>query len=370
LKADRAPNGQPLPTIFHTAAISTGNSGGPLLDACGRVIGVNTWAAAGRVAQDGSVSLAVGQNVASQASTLIVQLRANSTPFTPDESPCVTAGQAARAEADVQLAEAEAALAQLKKEQAALAAEREANAKFAQSAAALGGWVGVIVSLAAALGGAYLVRRNHPSRGPGSLVRDILSGPAAIPIGALAAVSIGAGAASALLFANLNAFRADVAATSPASGQSSLDRSGASAPPGALAGDPGRGGGVTVACVGVSGSQSNLSFALDEQRQCVNRRTFYARTRDGLERLIVHARDAAVTRNFISADRRTFTQTEFPISVADWEAWKRASSSMPACPAQADGVQQAEKALAEFARAAPALPTIGVRSVQWLCQKP
>lgn len=32
-----------LPTIAHSAAISAGNSGGPLVDGCGRVVGVNTF---------------------------------------------------------------------------------------------------------------------------------------------------------------------------------------------------------------------------------------------------------------------------------------------------------------------------------------
>src|SRR5262249_40671719 len=47
LRADHSPNGLPIPTINHTAVISSGSSGGPLLDDCGRLIGINSWHVSG-----------------------------------------------------------------------------------------------------------------------------------------------------------------------------------------------------------------------------------------------------------------------------------------------------------------------------------
>lgn len=45
---DRAPTGDLIPTINHQAVISSGSSGGPLLDECGRVIGINSWHVSGQ----------------------------------------------------------------------------------------------------------------------------------------------------------------------------------------------------------------------------------------------------------------------------------------------------------------------------------
>jgi S1-C subfamily serine protease len=69
------------PIVVHTAAIYQGNSGGPLVDACGRVVGVNTFIAVDQQ-QAGRVSYAI------QSRTLGTFAQRAGTPIKLDTRPC------------------------------------------------------------------------------------------------------------------------------------------------------------------------------------------------------------------------------------------------------------------------------------------
>jgi V8-like Glu-specific endopeptidase len=85
----RTVNGEPA--LLHTAAISRGNSGGPLVDSCGRVLGVNTYTTQGE-AGDAQFGFAiVSQEVMSF-------LREHNEQFQQVGAACVTAAEQAQRE--------------------------------------------------------------------------------------------------------------------------------------------------------------------------------------------------------------------------------------------------------------------------------
>ena len=63
-------NGVRLPVIFHTAATNHGNSGGPLINECGAVVGISTWSASTTV-QHGEIQTPEGQFMAGSVISLV-----------------------------------------------------------------------------------------------------------------------------------------------------------------------------------------------------------------------------------------------------------------------------------------------------------
>lgn len=75
-----------MPMVVHTALISQGNSGGPLVDQCGRVVGVNTFFRSDPKQAGKNVQFAIGTKVVTQFLSAVMQS------VKPDERPCAARG--------------------------------------------------------------------------------------------------------------------------------------------------------------------------------------------------------------------------------------------------------------------------------------
>ncbi|MGH6987533.1 MAG: trypsin-like peptidase domain-containing protein [Caulobacteraceae bacterium] len=150
--AHRLPNGARLAGLFHTATVSPGSSGGPLIDACGRVVGINTWAVGPVAGGEGEEKVASGLQVATAVSNLETFLSGIGVHFVKDETPCAPAGSVAALAAELREAQGEIAA-----QRAALAAEEGQERRLAALAREIA--IGAALIVALSLLGAFLTRR-------------------------------------------------------------------------------------------------------------------------------------------------------------------------------------------------------------------
>lgn len=361
---NRAPNGAALPTIFHTAEISSGNSGGPLIDRCGRVIGVNTWTASGQVDMDGHIDLPGGQHVASRASTLVSFLDQAGVTFTSESGVCMTASDVAAAEAQRRLDEAEKAVRELQRQReaerlAAIAAKAKAEADRRSWALDV-----AVAALVAALGGgAYLLWRRRsvasaaaPPAAGSTPIAGTSEAPAtqfSISAPALLVFGVGALGLVGLLIVIIGPKPAPVPADStdapPPSGVQRLD----------CVPDPSASFGPNPA--------TPVSFIFDSALQCVNGRTAYSVTAGGYERYIVHRDEPSISHNLITRDLKTFTQEEFAVPRDQWRAWTAAIKRPPECATSIGGLAPVEARLGATAGLRSQLPSMPVAKALRRC---
>jgi uncharacterized protein YecT (DUF1311 family) len=166
LLSERAPGGAALPTIFHTAAVNPGNSGGPLVDQCGRVIGVNTWSAKATIGSEG-VSAPAGQFVATRSSNLIRFLSTAGVDGILDTSPCVIAAPV-NPEVEARLAAAEKALADERAARVAEQASAKASAESRRNMVETAGYGALAGAIALALTAVALNFRRKEGSGRAS----------------------------------------------------------------------------------------------------------------------------------------------------------------------------------------------------------
>ena len=318
LFSDTAPGGQPMETIFHTAAIDHGNSGGPLLDECDRVIAVNTWGAADTLADDGQVESHQGQFAAIRSTVLAKFLDNAGVKGDIDYGPCVkapTVDPSLAAEVDKANAAATQALA------AAQKAEKDRDQILR--------WGVALIGLAAAIGMVVMFLRWRQASAPAPTVSveahseaaagaPVVKTPLPIAVWALLAVFV-----VALVGLWLMTHPKPAAPPQPAPSTT-----------------------VTLACTldskqsfnPVAGAGS-LSIGFDPAIACVNGRTPYEKNASGgYSHITVSDKAHSVSKMELSSDLKSFSRRDFVLSDSDYAAYSagRKSLGQLACPIPGD----------------------------------
>ncbi len=337
---DRAPTGEAIPTINHQAVISSGSSGGPLLDECGRVIGVNSWHVSGADTRE-------TRGVSTRAAQLLQFLdQAGVSPTLSDER-CLS--YAERIEA-----ERVATIDALQTQNQTLASKLETADRLTRIAIVIliGGTLALFVAVCV-LGAVVLSRRRaqlqtqpHLSPSAEPLPRPRI-GIIAIVAGATFASLLIVAVGVALLRARpqsearppeIPAFAGSISCT--------LDR---------------------AASIGAEGV-SDMSFTASGQL-CVNERTLYARARDGTsyQRAIVLGEARALDILTIDPESGAFRRDRYPLDDEAFGAANQAVAQSGAgrgCAGEgaSDAVARRNETLMRFAEGEP------TQRLVWRCQ--
>ncbi|HEY3813393.1 MAG TPA: serine protease [Caulobacteraceae bacterium] len=308
LFSDTAPGGAEVETIFHTAAIDHGNSGGPLIDECDRVIGVNTWGAADTLADDGQVESHQGQFAAIRSTVLAKFLDTSGVTGDIDYGPCVKAPAAPDPALTAEVDKANAAANQ------ALAAAQKAEDERDEILR----WGVILIGLAAAVGALVMFLRWRQAQMPAPAVSveahaegaapAPVKHPLPIAVWALLAVFVVALVGLWLMTHHKTADKpVQTAQTTTVTLVCTLDPKQSFNP--------------------IPGS-SSLTFGFDAPIACVNGRTPYEKNAGGYSHITVQDKTHSVSKMELSSDLKTFSRRDFVLNDADYAAYSAGRTSL------------------------------------------
>jgi hypothetical protein len=302
---DRAPTGDPIPTINHEAVISSGSSGGPLLDDCGRVLGVNSWHVSGADTRE-------TRGVSTRATQLLQFLDEAGVSPTLSDDRCLTSTERVEAERT-------ATINALQTQNHELASKLETADRLTRIAIVIliGGTLALFVAVCV-LGAIVLSRRGRNGQAAGANHANVqtpqpqISGPEPFEAprrrsGVMAIVGGAAVAAILIVAAGIALLRAQ------GSGAPKAD-----APPSAFSG--------SIACtldrqasVGAQGV-ADMSFTASGAL-CVNERTLYAPLEGSrFRRAIVLGERRVLDILTVNTGNGEFRRERYPLSDEDFAA--------------------------------------------------
>ncbi len=327
---DRAPTGDPIPTINHQAVISSGSSGGPLLDECGRVIGVNAWHVSGADTRE-------TRGVSTRAAQLLEFLDESGVSPTLSDERCLSFAERIEAERA-------ATIDALQAQNVELANKLETADRLTRVAVVIliAGTLALFVAVCV-LGAVLLSRRPHAAHPQAPHHEHFEEAPRrrmgvmAVVIGAAVAAALIVGASIALLRFREHRAEAPPEIASFAGAMScTLNRE------------------ASVGAQGVSDMSFSASGAL-----CVNERTLYAPTNGGrFQRAIVLGEARSLDVLTIDPESGEFRRERYPLTDEDFAAASRAVDESVAgrgCSGEgaSEAVSERNEALMSYAQGEP-----------------